>query len=202
MTKTLLTLTALASLTIASQASIFDNQEDAKQFIDNFHQRLGQNVTVSNCSVFVEQTIRGHVYDLAKAYVTNQYGVQILQCYVNDPETQWMNYVTEAMYNYFLATGNRTGWNLPSQLNPLPQPTVEAPAAVIRAQTTFTMSGGNGNALVAAEAQLQAAWDLLNPKVKNLLRAEQRSWIHYKDSLVGEAKIAEINSRTTYLERF
>jgi hypothetical protein len=121
MKKSFLTLTAFASLTIASQASIFDNKEEARTFIANFHQNLGQNVTVNNSSVFVEQRIGGHFYDLAKAFITDrQSGVQVLKCYVQDPEAHWMNCVTENTYQYFLATGDRSGWNLPNQLDPLP----------------------------------------------------------------------------------
>jgi hypothetical protein len=108
MKKTILTLTALVGLTITSQASVYDNQEDARQFIAGLHQRTSRDVIVSANSLFVEKTIHGRVYSLAKAFVTNKLtGEETVICYVSDAEANWTSFLPEDQYRQFLATGDR-----------------------------------------------------------------------------------------------
>jgi hypothetical protein len=114
MKRLLLTLTAALSLVNCAhaQATLEEvaSPVDAKQFLTDLYQKMGKsdNVTVVECSGFVDRNIAGYDYLIAKAYVTvHSQGIQVVMGVVIDHVGNWTQVMTESDFHAFLRTGNR-----------------------------------------------------------------------------------------------
>jgi hypothetical protein len=142
MRKALLTLTVLASLTIASIAqeatlasatpspsptsddidSSYLTEEHAKADIERLFADTNPNSSVISNSAYVERTFNGKEYLLAKALVSsgNPFGGRIerVMGFVISVSEKWMSSLPEAEYSEFLQTGNVALLRHPPNLDP------------------------------------------------------------------------------------
>jgi hypothetical protein len=212
MRKTLLTLMALASLTMASQAEpsvMTGSKSDAAEFLTQSFQSMGQSARLITNSPFQMIQMGAYTYWVTKYIVNNwtmagvNYG-EITMGAVYTPDSNWTTFLRLPQFNAFLETGNRQYLNLPNvsldlppqvqpqpQINPVPQPQLQV-QPYVPAPNKFV-------SLAAAEQDLGQAWDSLSQHQQNGIRQEERNWIKYKDSLPVAQRALEVQNRAGYL---